>query len=251
LVIPKGHLRLREAVDRLAATLRKPEESETTRGNALIAPWNARSAAEGKIQQAFGDGDLTPLLQSRVTGTRIPSEPEQWRIDGARQAFRMGRWDEWDIFLPETDLLQWMVHEGAAVATESDTAAPTSAGYAAPATGSGGEEKPASKVAIDQRSWHSLLAQQGPGKHRKTNALKAWVAARYGKDLPGRDVLLKDFRSDFGPVPGISQRDMRLVRKACASSKSKLGGAPAHKRDSTAGGNLVNVSSLDQVGKKP
>jgi hypothetical protein len=77
--------------------------------------------------------------------------------------------------------------------------------------------------------WYTLVKSQR-GKEKEARTLKAW-AARYGDNLPARDVLLTDFRLEFGRIPGISQRKMRQLRAACASDRAKRGGAPTHKRN--------------------
>ena len=60
-----------------------------------------------------------------------------------------------------------------------------------------------------------------------------WARSRWGDDLqklPSRPELLRIFREQFGPIPGINEKTMREVRRQLAPEKARRGGAPTHRR---------------------
>jgi hypothetical protein len=60
-----------------------------------------------------------------------------------------------------------------------------------------------------------------------------WAPTTCGGDLDklrSRDELLRLHRKQFGPVRGISQEIMRVVRRQLAPERSKQGGLPTHRR---------------------
>jgi hypothetical protein len=83
------------------------------------------------------------------------------------------------------------------------------------------QPEPQPKPVGDWKPWLERYRSQ-------KRALIEWATAKYGNDVPSRDILLKHHRCEFGPIKGISERAMRPVREALASDLAKRGGAPTH-----------------------
>jgi hypothetical protein len=59
------------------------------------------------------------MLQSRSTGDRTLSKPEQWRVNDSYAAIRTGRLDDCDVLVAESDFDRWLAGDAPTPASEA------------------------------------------------------------------------------------------------------------------------------------
>jgi hypothetical protein len=78
--------------------------------------------------------------------------------------------------------------------------------------------------------WQLVMEISNCKSYEIDSLLLRWAELRYeGASIPNREVLLRDFRDEYGQLRHINAVTMRKVRDELASKQQKDGGRPTHK----------------------